>query len=49
MNDYIRAQALASYLIALALLEQSGDTYVKREIRESLDEIKRELGLKKGI
>jgi hypothetical protein len=47
MNDCIRAQALASYLIALALLEQSSDTYVKREIRVALDEIQRELGLKK--
>jgi hypothetical protein len=42
-----RAEALAGYLVGLALLEQTGDTYVKKEIREVLDEIKRELGLKK--
>lgn len=47
MNDFIRAQALASYLVALALLEQSSDTYVRQEIRQALAEIQRELGLQK--
>lgn len=47
MSDNIRAQALASYLMALALLEKTGKTYVSREIRQTLDEIQAELGLKK--
>lgn len=49
MSEYktLRAQALASYLQALAMLEQTSDTYVKREIRQALVEIQRELGLRK--
>lgn len=46
-NRTLRAQALASYLQALAMLEKTEDTFVKREIRQAITEIQRELGLKK--
>ena len=46
-NKSERAQALADYLKALAMLEQTGKTYVNQEIRQVLEEIQRELGLKK--
>jgi hypothetical protein len=42
-----RAEALASYLVGLAILEQTGNTYVQREIRAVLEEIQKELKLKK--
>lgn len=41
-----KASAMASYLIALAILESTGNTYVQREIREVMTEIKKELGFK---
>lgn len=40
------SETLALYLIALAILEANGDTYVSREIREALDILRYELGLK---
>ncbi|WP_264371398.1 hypothetical protein [Virgibacillus necropolis] len=42
-----KTNALSTYLVALALLERNGDTYVRREIRETMDLIKQELGTKK--
>ncbi len=46
-TEHTRAQALAAYLQALALLAQTSDTYVRKEIRQVIDEIQRELSLKK--
>lgn len=46
MNDK-RAQALASYLQALAILQRTNKTYVQREIQKVIDEIEKELSLKK--
>ena len=40
-------QELATYLIGLALLEANGKTFVSREIREVIEELKQELNLKK--
>lgn len=45
MNDR-RAQALAAYLQALAILQQTNKTYVSREIMKVIDEIEKELELK---
>lgn len=39
-------QTLALYLIALALLEANGQTYVSREIREALELFQYEIGMK---
>lgn len=36
-------QALATYLIALAILEKNGQTYVSREIRETIEKIKQDI------
>jgi hypothetical protein len=41
-----KASAMASYLIALAILEKTGNTFVQREIREVMAEIRKELGFK---
>lgn len=38
--------ALATYLVALAILESNGKTYVSREIREAIEQLKIELGLR---
>lgn len=38
--------ALATYLIALAILESNGQTYVSREIREVIEQLRIELGLR---
>lgn len=38
--------ALATYLVALAILEQNGKTFVSREIRDAIDQLKIELGLR---
>lgn len=37
--------SLALYLIALAILEGNGNTYVSREIREAMRQLQYELGL----
>ncbi|WP_018394540.1 hypothetical protein [Bacillus sp. 37MA] len=47
MQEHNRAHALAAYLQALAILETNQNTYVNREIREVINEIKAELNLKK--
>ncbi|GAQ18521.1 serine palmitoyltransferase, LCB1 subunit [Oceanobacillus picturae] len=39
--------ALATYLVALAILESNGDTFVSREIRDTIDQLKTELNMKK--
>lgn len=44
-ND--KAVQLGLVLIGLALLEGNGNTYVRREIREVIEELKKELGLRK--
>lgn len=41
-----KAAAMASYLVALAIMEKTGNTYVQREIREVMSEIRKELGFK---
>lgn len=41
-----RIGSLALYLIGLAILENNGETYVNKEIREAIKEIKQELELK---
>lgn len=38
-------QALATYLLALSIMEKTNNTYVTREIRQALAEVKKELGL----
>lgn len=43
-ND--KAQALAAYLQALAILQRTDKTYVHREIAKVMQEIEKELGLK---
>jgi len=43
-ND--KAQALAAYLQALAILQRTDRTIVKREIAKVMQEIEKELGLK---
>jgi len=45
MDKTDRAQALASYLQALAIIQQTNKTYVHREISEVIKEIEKELGL----
>ncbi len=40
-----KAQALAAYLQALAILQQTDRTIVQREILKVMEEIERELGL----
>ncbi|MGM8212128.1 hypothetical protein ACLIBH_04945 [Virgibacillus sp. W0430] len=45
--DDKRAQALTSYLQALAILQQTNKTYVHREIDKVIKEIETELKLKK--
>jgi hypothetical protein len=42
-----KASTMANYLIALAILEKTGKTYVQREIREIMAEIRKELELDK--
>lgn len=37
---------LALYLLALAILEGNGKTYVSKEIREAIELLQNELGLK---
>jgi len=37
---------LALYLMALAIIESNGKTYVSREIREAMEQIQRELDIK---
>ena len=37
--------SLALYLIGLAILEKNGQTYVSKEIREAIKELKQELEL----
>ncbi len=44
--DNSKAQALAAYLQALALMQQTNKTYVHREIAKVMEEIEKELGLK---
>ncbi|WP_264371378.1 hypothetical protein [Virgibacillus necropolis] len=39
-------KTLALYLIALAMLEANGQTYVSREIREAMNQLQYEIGLK---
>lgn len=40
-----RANALAAYLQALAILQETNKTYVSREITKVIDEIEKELNL----
>lgn len=35
------AQALATYLLALSILEHNGKTYVSREIRNTIQELEK--------
>jgi len=43
-ND--KTQALATYLLALSILQQTNRTYVNHEISKALENIERELDLK---
>lgn len=42
-----RAQALTAYLHALAILQQTNKTYVHKEVTKVIEEIERELGIKR--
>ncbi|MBS4193487.1 hypothetical protein [Lederbergia citri] len=46
MDGNGKAQALAAYLQALAILQQTDKTIVHREITKVMQEIEKELGLK---
>lgn len=46
MDGNSKAQALATYLQALAILQRTDKTYVHREIAKVMQEIEKELGLK---
>ncbi|WP_419893604.1 hypothetical protein [Oceanobacillus kimchii] len=37
--------ALATYLVALAILESNGETFVSREIRDAINKLKQDLEL----
>lgn len=44
-GNTLSSQALATYLLALAVLESNGKTYVSKEIREAIERLQRELRL----